>query len=173
MSDRRIEKLTGRLERLERQGRLMKVGGLGLLAVLGAAAFSGPDASEERPDRPGNIRVEKIEFVDVDGQTRAVLTVEDGPFVVRDCIPRCYRDSRGGEYTSFDVRTRTVPELADLTAETLEQMARDFKCKPDELARMLQESQMPALVLSDAKERPRGIIETSQIDPGLPRKAKD
>ena len=93
--------------------------------------------------------MEKIEFVDGGGHTRAALSVENGPFVVRDRAPTLYCNPDGTSYWSFDVQTRTVPEFADLSGESLEQFARDLKCEPNEVSRMLKEWMMPVLVFSD------------------------
>lgn len=173
MSDARLEEFAERLEKLERQGRLMRMGGLGLLVVLAGAAISGPSESPGRPDRSGSIRVEKIEFVDAAGKTRAVLSVQDGPFTVLDRTRRWYCDSGRGSCWSIGVEPRTVPALADLPSDLLEQIARDLHCKPDEVSRMFRKNRMPVLVLSDSTDRPREIIETAQIEEGLSHDTKN
>ena len=67
MNERTLEMLAGRLERLERQNRRLRLGALGVLLAVGALVLMGASAS------PKVIEAERFVLVDEEGRQRAVL----------------------------------------------------------------------------------------------------
>jgi hypothetical protein len=80
-SDAKLEVLVERIEKLERQNRFWRLGGLLAALLIALSLAAGVRAHQERPTIepvPKSIKAQAFIVTDDDGTTRGALTVKNG-----------------------------------------------------------------------------------------------